>query len=151
MERNVVLATPMTLVALLRTVAYGWRQEALAANAQQVLSLGRELHGRLATLGGHVSRLGRQLDGAVRAYNESVSSLESRVLVSARRLADLQVTEADLEAPPQVDRAARQVQAPELVASDRERLVSLDDASPEDALLVREHRGDVRRAPGTAG
>lgn len=115
MERNVVLATPMTLVALLRTVAYTWRQEALAANAQQVLTLGRELHSRLATLGGHVGRLGRQLDGAVRAYNESVSSLESRVLVSARRLADLQVTDAELETPAQVDRTTRHVQAPELV------------------------------------
>lgn len=115
MERNVVLASPMTLVALLRTVAYGWRQEALAANAQKVLDLGRELHGRLATLGGHVSRLGRQLDGAVRAYNESVSSLESRVLVSARRFADLQVADGELEPPTQLDRAAREVQAPELV------------------------------------
>lgn len=116
MERNVVLATPMTLVALLRTVAHGWRQEALEANAQQVLDLGRELHGRLATLGGHVGRLGRQLDGAVRAYNESVSSLESRVLVSARRLTELRITDAELETPAQVDRAARQLQAPELVA-----------------------------------
>ncbi|MBC7290284.1 MAG: DNA recombination protein RmuC, partial [Actinotalea sp.] len=127
MERDVVLASPMTLVALLRTVAYGWRQEALAENAQQVLSLGRELHSRLATLGGHVSRLGRQLDGAVRAYNDSVSSLESRVLVSARRLADLQVTDADLETPPQVDRATRQVQAPELVASATHRVVAIED------------------------
>lgn len=114
MERNVVLATPMTLVALLRTVAHTWRQEALAENAQQVLSLGRELHGRLATLGGHVAKLGRQLDGTVRAYNESVSCLESRVLVSARRMTDLGITDAELDAPPQVDRAARQVQAPEL-------------------------------------
>lgn len=125
MERNVVLATPMTLVALLRTVAYAWRQESLAANAQQVLTLGRELHGRLATLGGHVGRLGRQLDGAVRAYNDSVSSLESRVLVSARRLAELHVTDAELETPAQVDRATRQLQAPELVASQTERFVAL--------------------------
>ena len=127
MERNVVLATPMTLVALLRTVAYAWRQEALAANAQLVLTLGRELHGRLATLGGHVGRLGRQLDGAVRAYNESVSSLESRVLVSARRMAELQVTDAELETPAQVDRVARQLQAPELVASQSQRVVALED------------------------
>lgn len=125
MERRVVIATPMTLVALLRTVAYAWRQDALAANAQQVLTLGRELHGRLATLGGHVGRLGRQLDGAVRAYNETVSSLESRVLVSARRLADLKVTDDELEAPAQVDRAARQVQAPELVAAEDGRVVAM--------------------------
>jgi DNA recombination protein RmuC len=125
MERGVVLATPMTLVALMRTVAYAWRQDALAANAQQVLTLGRELHGRLATLGGHVGRLGRQLDGAVRAYNEAVSSLESRVLVSARRLADLKVTDAELDAPPQIDRAARHVQAPELTAAEDSRIVAL--------------------------
>ncbi|WP_250443375.1 DNA recombination protein RmuC [Actinotalea sp. C106] len=138
MERNVVLATPMTLVALLRTVGYAWRQEALAANAQQVLTLGRELHGRLATLGGHVGRLGRQLDGAVKAYNESVSSLESRVLVSARRMADLQVTDAELEAPAQVDRAARQVQAPELVAAQDHRFVSLEDLTPSAATVQPE-------------
>ncbi|WP_149202277.1 DNA recombination protein RmuC [Actinotalea subterranea] len=126
MERNVVIATPMTLVALLRTVAYAWRQEALAANAQQVLTLGRELHGRLATLGGHVSRLGRQLDGAVRSYNDTVSSLESRVLVSARRLAELRVTDDELETPAQVERVSRQVQAPELVAADDERVVAID-------------------------
>lgn len=127
MERNVVLATPMTLVALLRTVGYAWRQEALAANAQQVLTLGRELHGRLATLGGHVGRLGRQLDGAVRAYNDSVSSLESRVLVSARRLAELRVTDDELETPAQVDRTTRRLQAPELVAAEPDRVVRLDE------------------------
>ncbi len=138
MERGVVLATPMTLVALLRTVAYAWRQDALAANAQQVLTLGRELHGRLATLGGHVGRLGRQLDGAVRAYNETVSSLESRVLVSARRLADLKVTDAELETPTQVDRAARQIQAPELVAFRDQKAVVLDAMSlPVDDALAR--------------
>ncbi len=134
MEHGVVLATPMTLVATLRTVAYAWRQEALAANAQQVLTLGRELHGRLSTLGGHVGRLGRQLDGAVRAYNETVSSLESRVLVSARRLADLKVTDAELETPAQVDRAARQVQAPELVAFRDQRAVALDGHTPQGAM-----------------
>jgi DNA recombination protein RmuC len=143
MERNVIIATPMTLVALLRTVAYAWRQEALAANAQQVLTLGRELHGRLATLGGHVGRHGRQLDGAVRAYNESVSSLESRVLVSARRLADLRVTDDALETPAQVDRAARQVQAPELVASDEHRFVAIEDIDP-----VAPHGSDASAADG---
>jgi len=129
MEHNVVLATPMTLVAMLRTIAYAWRQDALAANAQQVLTLGRELHGRLSTLGGHVGRLGRQLDGAVRSYNETVSSLESRVLVSARRLAELKVTDAELEPPAQIERAARQLQAPELVASLGQRVVAIEEAT----------------------
>ncbi len=104
---DVVIATPTTLVALLRTVAYAWRQEALARNTAEVHALGRELHGRLAVLSGHLARLGRSLDGSVRSFNETVSSLESRVLVSARRFADLSVTSADLEAPEQVERRPR--------------------------------------------
>lgn len=104
---DVVIATPTTLMALLRTVGYAWRQEALARNAAQVHALGRELHGRLATLSGHLTRLGRSLDGSVRSFNETVSSLESRVLVSARRFADLSVTSADLEPPDQVERRPR--------------------------------------------
>ena len=71
-ERNVVLATPSTLIALLRTVAYTWRQEALAANAAEVNQLGRELYQRLATLGGHMDKLGRSLNGAVGSYNQTV-------------------------------------------------------------------------------
>lgn len=113
--RNVVVATPSTLMALLRTVAYTWRQEALADNAQQVHALGKELHGRLATLGGHLARLGGSLDTAVRAYNQTVGSLETRVLVSARRLSDLKVVSDDLPSPEPVDLAARVPQAPELV------------------------------------
>ncbi|OLT15109.1 hypothetical protein BJF78_16915 [Pseudonocardia sp. CNS-139] len=83
---NVVIATPTTLIALLRTVAYSWRQEALARNAAQVHQLGKELHSRLATMGTHVAKLGRSLDSAVASYNQTVSSLEARVLVTARRL-----------------------------------------------------------------
>ncbi|MGH3260584.1 MAG: DNA recombination protein RmuC, partial [Trebonia sp.] len=130
-EKNVVLATPATLVALLRTVAYTWRQEALAENAHDVLKLGRELYARLATMGGHVSKLGNSLESAVRLYNETVSSFESRVLVSARRLVDLKVTTDELAAPRQVERAVRQVQAPELVASITETLISLPDQPTE--------------------
>jgi DNA recombination protein RmuC len=104
---DVIIATPTTLMALLRTVAYAWRQEALARNTAEVHALGRELHGRLATLSGHLARLGRSLDGSVRSFNETVSSLESRVLVSARRFADLSVTTADLESPEQIERRPR--------------------------------------------
>ncbi|MDQ6937712.1 MAG: DNA recombination protein RmuC [Actinomycetota bacterium] len=89
--RDVVLATPSTLIALLRTVAYTWRQEALAANAAEVHQLGRQLYQRLATMGDHLDKLGRSLGGAVTTYNQTVASLESRVLVSARRFNDLQV------------------------------------------------------------
>lgn len=129
-ERNVVVATPATLVALLRTVAYSWRQEALAANARDVYALGKELHARLSTMGGHVSTLGKQLKGAVDAYNKTVSSLESRVLVQARRFTDLKVSDDELVSPPQVEIAPRAVQAEELAAWDDERLVALDRERP---------------------
>jgi DNA recombination protein RmuC len=113
--RNVVLATPATLVALLRTVAYAWRQEALARNAAAVHTLARELYGRLSTLGDHLARLGGSLGGAVTAYNRAIGSLESRVLVSARKLAELGVADDELPTPPQVELAPRHPQAPELV------------------------------------
>ncbi|SCL18851.1 DNA recombination protein RmuC [Micromonospora inyonensis] len=115
--RNVVLATPATLVALLRTVAYSWRQEALARNAVAVHALARELYGRLSTLGDHVGRLGNSLGAAVTAYNRAVGSLEARVLVSARKLAELGVSDREIPPPAQVELAPRQPQAPELVES----------------------------------
>ena len=124
---NVVITTPTTLIALLRTVAYSWRQEALARNAAQVHQLGKELHSRLATMGTHVAKLGRSLDSAVTSYNQTVSSLEARVLVTARKLTDLEVTGDDLAAPAQVERAPRTVAAPELVASAAESLVALHE------------------------
>jgi len=127
-SRDIVLATPATLIALLRTVAYAWRQETLARNAVAVHALARDLHGRLATLGEHVTKLGNALGGAVTAYNRAVGSLEARVLVSARKLADLGVSGDELAAPPQVEVAPRQPQAPEFVdpadensSADRER------------------------------
>lgn len=116
--RGVVLATPSTLVALLRTVAYTWRQDALARDAREVHELGRDLYQRLTTLGGHVDKLGRSLTGAVESYNKAVASLESRVFVSARRLRDLGVVDPDSEAtvlpaPAQVEVAARTPGVPE--------------------------------------
>ncbi len=123
-SRNVVLATPSTLIAMLRTVAYTWRQEALAANAAEVHHLGRELYQRLSTLGGHIDKLGRSLSSAVGSYNQTVSSLESRVLVTARRMTDLKVVDPsdDLATPKQVTDIARSTQAPELTD---QRVVSL--------------------------
>jgi DNA recombination protein RmuC len=112
--RNVVLATPATLIALLRTVAYSWRQEALARNAAAVHGLARELYGRLSTLGDHVGKLGGALGTAVTAYNKAVGSLESRVLVSARKLAEMGVSDDELPVPAQVEVTPRQPQAPEL-------------------------------------
>jgi DNA recombination protein RmuC len=126
---NVVIATPTTLIALLRTVAYSWRQEALARNAAQVHQLGKELHSRLATMGTHVAKLGRSLDAAVSSYNQTVSSLESRVLVTARKLTDLAVADGELVEPAQVERSPRTVSAPELVASAADSLVALHGLS----------------------
>jgi DNA recombination protein RmuC len=114
-RQDVVLATPATLIAMLRTVAYSWRQEELARNAVAVHALARELYGRIATLGDHVGRLGSALGGAVTAYNKAVGSLESRVLVSARKLAEMGVSDNDLPAPAQLEVAPRQPQAPELL------------------------------------
>lgn len=128
-ERDIVIATPTTLVALLRTVAYTWRQEALAESAAQVHRVGKELHGRLATMGSHLAMLGKRLDGAVDAYNKSISSIESRVLVSARKLATLEVLPDDLSAGEQIERQTRLVQAPELVASVTESIVHLEDSA----------------------
>ena len=115
-RHDVVLATPATLVALLRTIAYAWRQEALAANALHVHTLGRELYNRIATIGDHMTKLGTSLQGAVGAYNRAVGSLESRVLVSARKLADLGVSADSLPELPQIEVAPRQLQAPEFDA-----------------------------------
>jgi DNA recombination protein RmuC len=112
-RRNIVLATPATLIAMLRTVAYSWRQEALTRNAAAVHGLARELYGRLSTLGDHVDKLGTALGGAVTAYNRAVGSLESRVLVSARKLAEMGVSDEELFPPVQVETAPRQPQAPE--------------------------------------
>ena len=114
-ERHVVLATPTTLIALLRTIAHGWTQEALAEKAQEVHRLGREVHERLGVMGGHLDRVGRALGSAVTAYNQAVGSLETRVLVSARKLSALEVTDADLAAPRPVDAVPRPPTAEELV------------------------------------
>ena len=116
--RNVVIATPSTLVALLRTVGYAWRQEALARNAREVQELAREFYTRLATMGSHVDAVGTALNSAVNRYNKAVSSLESRVLVSARKLRELRVTDDELPAPRQVESAARSVEKEVLVSGD---------------------------------
>lgn len=95
--RNVVVASPATLMVLLRTVAHTWRQEALAAHAKEVHRLGRELHERLATVSGHFSRLGSSLESAVGSFNAAVSSVESRLMVTARRFSELEVAAAPPE------------------------------------------------------
>jgi DNA recombination protein RmuC len=113
--QQVIPATPTTLIALLRTVSYAWSQETLAEGAREVQQVGRELYDRLATMGRHLDKLGRSLTGAVGAYNETIGSLESRVLVSARRMRDLEVGSDDPISPAPVPDAVRPLGAPELV------------------------------------
>jgi len=115
---RVIPATPTTLIALLRAVAYGWRQEALARNAQEVADLGRQLYERIAKLGEHWATVGDRLGKAVDAYNAATGTLESRVLVSARRLRELKAAPDDLEidALEQIDRTPRALQAADLVS-----------------------------------
>jgi|SRR3954447_3661471 DNA recombination protein RmuC len=114
-DQQVILATPTTLIALLRAVAYGWRQEQVAESARHISELGRELHTRLATMSDHFAKLGRSLDGAVRSYNETMGSLERRVLVTARRFKEHgAVASEELAELTPIDRTPQLAQAPEL-------------------------------------
>jgi DNA recombination protein RmuC len=116
LQQKVLVASPITLIALLTTVAHTWRQETLTENYKEVARLGKEFYERLATFADRFDEVRKKLDGAVQAYNEAAGSLESRVLVSARRLRDLQVTTAD-EIPPAdpIERVPRLLKQMDLV------------------------------------
>ncbi len=133
--KQVVLSTPTTLIALLRTVGYAWTQEALADKARDIHVLGRELYDRLGVMGGHLDKLGRSLTAAVTSYNRAVGSLESRVLVSARKFTELEVSGEELASPDPVTEAARPLTAAEL-------LDTVADARPE----LEPHAGEVPAA-----
>jgi len=115
-EHNVIAASPLTLLALLRTVAQGWKHEALEENARQISQIGRELYERLSTVAEHLAKVGTRLDGAVEAYNDTVGSLENRLLVSARKFRDLGVDSGkEIKELEPVERATRRLQAADLV------------------------------------
>lgn len=118
-EQKVIVASPTTLIALLRAVSYGWRQESLAENARAISELGKELYDRLHTLAGHWSKVGKNLTQAVDAYNKATGSLEGRVLSSARKFRDLKATAEDRELPAldPVELSPRLLQAEELIGN----------------------------------
>jgi len=139
-DRKVVLATPSTLIALLRTVAYAWTQETLSEKTREIHDLGRDLYERLTTMSGHLDRLGRSLNGAVSSYNRAIGSLENRVLVSARRFNDLAVSTHPIGSPVPLVDVARPLSAAELleeVAEHRPELPELDATPPEASDPVR--------------
>lgn len=130
-DRRVVLATPTTLIALLKAVFYGWRQQKLAQNAQEISALGRELYDRLSVLGDHFASLGKNLDQAVGAFNKAVRSIETRVFPTARKFKELHAAGASEEIAQlvQVEQTAREIQAPELLPNGDERTLPLETKS----------------------
>ena len=137
--RKVVLASPGTLLALLRTVAFTWQQDALTANAQLLLKLGSELYSRLGTLGSHATRMVASLQKSVESYNALVGALESRVMVTARKMHELGLAQAELPETDPIENAPRPLTATELIAA-----LDADVARPE------LHLGDVHELESTA-
>ena len=132
-DAGVLPATPTTLIALLRTIAYGWQQETVAESARAVSELGRELYERLSTLARHFAKLGRNLDTAVSAYNEAVGSLESRVLVTARKFENHGISSGDVPELAPLERQTRPLQAVELVEPPPDEARELPPASSANA------------------
>ena len=119
MVNKIVLATPSSLVALLRAVAYGWRQESLAENAEQIRVVGEELYERLSTFADHLSTLGVSLNRSVESFNKAVGSFDSRVLPGARKFKDMGIQEKkELPEPDQIERLPRSVEGDTETASD---------------------------------
>jgi DNA recombination protein RmuC len=131
LTKGVMLASPLTLMAMLRAVAYGWQQEKVARNAQEISDLGRQLYDRIRVMAIHFEEVARGLMRSVEAYNRAVGSLESRVLVTARRLKDKGITAPDdLPELETIDQTARSLGAPELVG--------LFEDEPVDGVVVKE-------------
>lgn len=140
MSRRVHISTPTTLVTMLRTAHYAWQQAALSDNAREVFDLGKELYERLGGMGRHVERLGKALTSAVSSYNQTVGSLESRVMVTARRLNSLEVVDDQLDAPRPVEETTRSLSAPELLGD-------ANEARQVRLLPASELNGELAAAP----
>ncbi len=154
-RQRVFIATPITLISLLRAVAYGWQQETVAEGAREVSRLGRELHDRLATMAEHLSKLGRSIDSTVQTYNNAMGSLERRVLVSARRLAEHGAVGAkELPELPRLERSVQRLQATEFAVA--KTVAGLEQASttagqdPKRAQQRQAERADNDSLAGTA-
>ncbi len=149
--KDVVIATPTTLIALLRTIAHGWTTEVLAERTREIHELGRELHGRLGVMGGHLDKVGRSLKGAVDAYNSAIGSIESRVLVTARQFEDIGVAREQLPVVRPVTHVPRPLTAAELldaVAEQRPELPAADGTGqpgPSIGVSTGESPGESRR------
>ena len=128
-DKRVIPASPTTLIALLRAVAYGWQQEAMEENARKISDLGKSLYEAVRVLGGHFGNLGGRLQASLEAYNQAVGSLEGNVLVKARKFKDLQAANGgeEIKALEPIDRVPRMLQAPDLTGG-----LPFDDDSGED-------------------
>jgi DNA recombination protein RmuC len=130
LARGIVLVGPGTLLALLRTVAFTWQQEALAGNARELFEVGRELYARLGSLGSHSAKLGRTLHRAVEDYNALVGTLERRVLVTARRISELDLAREPLPELLPLEVTTRPLTAAELLDDLDRRPELLDETAP---------------------
>ncbi|MBC7979421.1 MAG: DNA recombination protein RmuC [Armatimonadetes bacterium] len=146
-DHGVILATPTTLIALLKAVAYGWRQEALALNAKEISALGRSMHERLGKLADHFAKLGNSLNSAVENYNKAIGSYETRVMITARKFEDLKAAPEGTTLPnlPLIDRTTRP-----LIANPDVDLEADDDFAfvPEQNTASKNAANDLRSAFG---